>query len=549
MSFKRISTLLASAGLFALSSGVFGQQASLQLLGGGYGLCNHQDTIWRLTKTSSGAVDSSGNVVWTVSAIKSSMGLRELRIIGFMSVRNNGAVPAPIGNVVVNLQRHRMIAGVKKWVSASVDVADATSGDAATVANISSPASQEDPSWNANYNAPSTYAISGSQGTFTENAGSGTLNLTDVDSNSVLSLVPQPMIAPGQTVNLIFDAEFNNSALGIPAGEDIRPEIIVSFGNAGGRGGSGASSQYIDINGNGQIDANETWVRSVPYRISTPVPALEICNQHVTLTDTGVSTTGTVTYTSFDDGGYGAPGVDITGTTSFTATAHGVDGGVSGGTIANTATLVGEGDDVTLQIGLDELGNPIFISVPCCVGTDLSASNVVTVGGHTVTGHWTTYTQGAYGNSNSPGYLKLINHPALFPAAIGNITFTTCSSVLNFLPAGGPPSSLNGSYLNPLSTSGGVFAGQMVTMYFNLALSGNGTPAGFGNLYYHNAGDSLNGKTVAQIYAICIVALNGGSLPSAYTMSGLNSLATNLNESWDNGAQSAWAVAHLSTTP
>ena len=51
-----------------------------------------------------------------------------------------------------------------------------------------------------------------------------------------------------------------------------RFEVIVTFGNSGPRGGSGASGKNIDINGNGSIDTQEACVRSVPTRLTVAVP-------------------------------------------------------------------------------------------------------------------------------------------------------------------------------------------------------------------------------------------------------------------------------------
>ena len=56
-----------------------------------------------------------------------------------------------------------------------------------------------------------------------------------------------------------------------------------------------ASASNIDVNGNGVVDASEANVRTVPTRISMTVPALEKCNDSVTLTDV-ISTTGSAAF-------------------------------------------------------------------------------------------------------------------------------------------------------------------------------------------------------------------------------------------------------------
>jgi len=74
-------------------------------------------------------------------------------------------------------------------------------------------------------------------------------------------------------VNLLYQANFN---VNLPAGTQLRTETIVSFGNAGARGGSGASWPSLDIDGKRRCrvpQANECWARSVPTRTSLPMPA------------------------------------------------------------------------------------------------------------------------------------------------------------------------------------------------------------------------------------------------------------------------------------
>jgi len=69
--------------------------------------------------------------------------------------------------------------------------------------------------------------------------------------NSMFSLVPELSLACLATRMLHYSAKFNHSVLGIPAAELVRLEAIVSFGNAGGRSGSGAVCKNVDINGDG----------------------------------------------------------------------------------------------------------------------------------------------------------------------------------------------------------------------------------------------------------------------------------------------------------
>jgi hypothetical protein len=294
---------------------------------------------------------------------------------GTVRITNGGSAPATIGNVVVNLQRRVRT----KWISVAAAVADATNGDAATSAKILASASQEDPDLNAPPTGPGNYTVSGLVGTFTETAGSGSLKFFDTSNNPV-SLVPQIVIQPGQTLNLRYNAGFNNTVLNIPAGASVRVEFIVTFGNAGPRGGSGASAQCVDINGNGAVDADERYIRSVPFRVSLKTPAPEECLQ-VVLTDlfptSGNSSTtnsdikaeGAVTWTNATtnigggtgaeliDGRTMAPGTTITRTVTATVS----NNSLSEGRIENCAHLDG------------------FDAVTCAGCPDLDACDGVTV--------------------------------------------------------------------------------------------------------------------------------------------------------------------------
>ena len=134
--------------------------------------------------------------------------------------------------------------------------------------------------------------------------------------------------------------------------------------------------------------------------------------------------------------------------------------------------------------------------------------------------------------------------------------FTSALAVQAYLPAGETPGKLTEDLTNPTSSASGVFGGQVLTLKLNTTLSdGGATPTGFGDLYYVDPGDALNGYTVRQILAAAETALGGGTLPTGHTYSSLSDLCTNLNESWDTMNEeevcipSAWALLYLSKTP
>jgi hypothetical protein len=348
--------------------------------------------------------------------------------------------------------------------------------------------------------------------------------------------------------------------------------VLVTFGNAGSRGSGGASAANLDINGNGSIDADEAWVRSVPTRRTENVPVFEACHATVTLADPGVSATGTVTFgdVTMD----GLPVEPVGETTSFTVTATGVNGGAGGGTIANTATLTAEGSEVALLVGERDETDPITglpTKVPvyhtflCCEPLHLTASASAQIGqgGGFQPGDYCSFSQGGFGGQGAPFLLLATQFPALFPSGVEigipgsgfSMKFTSALAVQNYLPAGGTPDKLTADLLDATNSSSGVFGGQVLTLKLNIALSDGGiTPTRLGDLYYRQPGDALHGLTVRQILAAAETALGGGPLPAGHKYASLSTLCDHLNLSWHNvsteGCEpSTWALLYLSETP
>jgi hypothetical protein len=157
-------------------------------------------------------------------------------------------------------------------------------------------------------------------------------------------------------------------------------------------------------------------------------------------------------------------------------------------------------------------------------------------------------TQGGWGappHGNNPGAFLASNFGSAFPTGVSiggspfAVHFTSATAVQNFLPQGGPPSSLNTSATNPITTSAGVFAGQVLALRLNVSLYN------LGSLTLTGTGTSLDGSTVSTILADANVALGGGSLPSGFTFSSLNDLIDDLNSSFDGCMASSWATSHL----
>ncbi len=584
MNHRRFLRPVGMGALMALGSlPAWAQQASITMSCNG-ALCYQNNTEWSLTKETVpnpfGDVTPPATVIFNVTATKGATSANTIRAVGYVIVTNSGSAPATIGNIVVNLQKPRSGGGSPPWVSAAANCANATGGDAATGCNIVAAGTQESASLNLVQAGPvggpvaPNYAVAGAQGTFIETAGSGSINFTDASDNSVFSLVPQPIIGVGASVTLKYQAEFNNTVLKIPSGTSLRTEVLVTFGNAGARGGGGATASNIDINGNGVINnPDEANVRTVPCRNTSALPALEQSNGSVTLSDrsTDISTTGSVSFANFATtvgGGTGSEPIVATATRSVTVDITGGEG-----TLTNTAHLDGASTVTTVNGPIDpESGLPTVVyTFPCCVGVDLDAASTVTV----VTsptprdGDYCTFSQGGFGGTGTPFNLLSANFATIYPSGVEvgilgaggfSMRFTTPTAVQSYLPAGGAANKLTADLVDPTSTASGQFGGQTLALKLNVALSGvaSGIPPGFGSLYYCPASltDSLRGQTVSQILAVAETALGGGALPAGYNYSSLAGLAANLDLSFDGkstafpacGVASAWAVANLSKT-
>jgi hypothetical protein len=597
---------IAALALFAPSSfaapGGGIPQASITLQNCDAQYCYTHNNTWTLTKAVTGntVVDGKGTVTWTVTAIKSDGGTT-FTVHGGLTILNSGTAPATIGNIVVNLQKPNgaKISGKNvPWVSAAADVANATSGDAATAANIVAGGSAESQPFNTAFGA-ANYVVSGAKGKFTETAGSGALEFTDASDNTIFSLVPQPVIPVGGSVTLLYDATFNTSIL-VP-GTAYRVETLVTFGNAGLRGGAGATASSIDVNGNDTIDTDEANVRTVPCRITlAPLPAAASeCNDSVTVSDleTDVSTTGTVT--TSNPSGFGS--AVISDNKTFPVSVD-VNAGTDGGRVCNEASLNGvacggtlsvitgytpdEFVDITPDDGLDNPVNighqPIYATYECAAAASASASDCADIGSVPQgfqDGEYCTYTKGGFGGPGAPGQLYDNNFLTVFSSGLAlgiedgagpkhDATWaaTGQSTLKQYLTssAGGQNTALTADTDNATSTSGGNLPRQTATLTLNIGFNAaglQGTSVNFGSLTLCNLVEgsmiggwtltaaqatALSGTTILQVLADANNALGGNGLPSYVGSFGdLNQLVTALNESFDNCGVTAFATAYL----
>lgn len=457
---------------------------------------------WSLTKT--GAVDTtSSTVTWNIVASQTPTVEQQLAITGTVSVKNTGHAPATIGNVVVRLETRP----ANKWNHVVSNVADATSGDAAT--------------------SVSTVANKQAQ-TVTEGAGAGSIAFRE--SGTPFSLVPQISVPPGADIDIDVIAAFDNAVLALPVGSKVRAVVTVTFGNAG----PGNSATDVDINGNGTIDADEARVDSVRATFDTEfVPAATPIGNQVTLTDTAgdISTTGTVTFTN--------PVFNLSSTTGTVTVTYA--GGTDGGTITNCAHLSGDAD------------------LEACDTQAIAADAFQWNDGDVI-----THTQGNWGGTPSGTNAAAVlqnNYGAVYaspagilelgiPGAAGfSIVFTNSGAVLGYLPASGAPTSLTDDHLNPTTTEAGAFGGEVLALRLNVDFSDAGVTLGtrgvaFGNLTLCNfpTTPGIEGMTVRQFLTQVESLLGGGA--AVHSIAELFLITSDVNASFE-GAVTSFADDHL----
>ena len=174
-------------------------------------------------------------------------------------------------------------------------------------------------------------------------------------------------------------------------------------------------------------------------------------------------------------------------------------------------------------------------------------------------GDFITYPQAAYGAPAATDATDLLqNHYAaistLGSLGIGSgktIFFNSPDAVRNFLPQTSPPGQLTDTIVsNPLTTSAGSFAGEVLALRLNVGFSDTGYlgDAGipFGDLRIHNVpelGPGLNfaGVTVRELYDIAGSVLGGQSAATYFTtIASLNSVSAELNRAFGGGYVTDW---------
>ena len=146
--------------------------------------------------------------------------------------------------------------------------------------------------------------------------------------------------------------------------------------------------------------------------------------------------------------------------------------------------------------------------------------------------------------------------------------WTSAPNIEAFLPAGGPPGSLNSSLVNPTTTSANVFAGQVLALTLNVdfsaaasllqsppAINFQTTGPRFGSLYYCppvSAGPDMGafyGQTISTILSAANIKLGGNTPTPDLDIPIFNNLVDDLNNALDNCIPNATYARWLFPTP
>lgn len=168
---------------------------------------------------------------------------------------------------------------------------------------------------------------------------------------------------------------------------------------------------------------------------------------------------------------------------------------------------------------------------------------------------WTTTTQGAAALTDNYFSVYLSSFGVLeigIPGSAGySIQFTSPTTISTYIPTNGPPAPLVTDLVDPVTTSAGIFGGDVLALQMDIDFSDHGALNGslgllFGDLIVSDLTGTmsgLNGLSVRQIDAIVNNALGGGA--TGYTVDDLDLVAQDLGNSFDVGTVSMWAQDHL----
>jgi hypothetical protein len=411
------------------------------------------------------------------------------------------------------------------------------------------------------------------------NAPGATITLTDLNGNDVTAYLDTVPIPPSTCANptlINYKVEFDLDKLNLGPGAQARLELLTTFAGAGPRGNSAESvSCTKDVNCNGiisgdnpqtcQIDESETNnIRTVATRKSFIIPGfVDVCPS-ITKTDAGASSLDSscvqASSNSLDN---------IISKQSQGAVDNEQISGIASCMDHTCTTNIVNAAQISCSDGRNELieGSPASatISAVCIVYEPICGDGVCEEPENEVNcpedctvppitkGDFCTYTQGGWGavcHGGNPGCIRDNNFASTFPNGllIGHAstnyraTWTSSSAIKDFLPATTTPDVLTENLLNPVSTSAGVFAGQITALTLSVKFDDAGilnsastTP--LGNLHIQSG--PFAGLTVRQLLALAndVVGGNTDALASyGASISDLNNALDTINNCFDNCA-------------
>lgn len=231
------------------------------------------------------------------------------------------------------------------------------------------------------------------------------------------------------------------------------------------------------------------------------------------------------------------------------------------GAITKTASTVGTCSAVTTVTATDAAGNHGSVSynvridntppsITCPANVTNSGSKIICT---FTEKEWDAAPNGTYAGIILANFFGLVYTNGFvevgLPGAGGySMKFTSGAAIQAFLPSSGAAGVLSTDYVNPASTSSGIFGAQVLALQLNVNFGDAGAAAGLvgsvGDMILIDPASALNGKSVRQILALANSAL-GGVNTSGLTIAALSALVDNLNRSFDGCLASPWALAYL----
>lgn len=431
---------------------------------------------------------SQNMVDWKLDVIKGKESDKILTFTSFIMVTNHGCGIALLANVVSNLQvKDRH----NKWKT------------------ITSNLVNNHEKYCANYTE--VWDCEGVYGYTKNHASIGVDLIRDGNSSLDVSLLP------GESANFVLVSKFNASCIHFKKTDEIRLENIISFSNV-------LDGKKLTINEHlpKTKKVASYWVHEV-----IKLPKLIRYGQQVLLSDPisnlvpsdGASFNN---YTSFGDNG--VESLTDSQVRHVTVIVNNL------GMLSNKATLTSETGilEVSSTVDLvsrDEFKDPDYLTL---TRKEWASSSLLEDNFDKVyPTHWISIGNIKQISLNLKGAKSFLNSDYLAPGL------------------------LTQSLANPLTSSAGSLALELLTLKLNLdyndkGLTGTDRIKLRDLIYSAPIGDMLNGRTLSEIFNLSNNILDGSSsLPNGYSLQGLTNLLHNINSSFVNNQVSAWAISHL----